>query len=73
MKMPKIKFPPILMKLGDLVEITFIRMNLNFHVKILIRTLLFLIYLRTGIGTSDWAGDWLVMNGLGTDTCVLGP
>jgi len=35
------KFPPILMKLWDLLGIVFIKMHLHFYIKILIRTLLF--------------------------------
>jgi hypothetical protein len=40
-KMSKTKYHPILMKLGDLVGISFIKLNLNFHVKILIRIFCF--------------------------------
>ena len=36
-KMPKNKFLPILMILGDLVGIAFIKMSLNFCIKILSR------------------------------------
>jgi hypothetical protein len=41
-KIPKTKFPPILSKLEDLVGISFIKLYLNYNVKILITALLFL-------------------------------
>ena len=71
-KMTKIKFPPNLMKLGKIVGIALIKMHLNFHVKILTRTLLFSWFSQElGIWTSDWTSDWLGMTDLGTNTCCL--
>lgn len=48
MKMPQTEFLQILMKLGCLVEIAFIKMNLNLHLQSLNRTLLFCDLLENG-------------------------
>jgi hypothetical protein len=49
---------PILVKIGDLVGIAFIKMHLNFYVKILNGALLVLQFTpELGIQTSDWTSD----------------
>jgi hypothetical protein len=52
-------FPLIIMELGDVAMIVFIKMYLKFYVKILVRNLLFLDLLETF--TSDWTSEWALI------------